>query len=387
VGYETISQALEGKLVWQVLFALVGIKLAATSITLGSGGSGGIFAPSLFLGAMTGGFLGTAFHNLLPDITAHSGAYALVGMGAVVAATTHAPITAILILFELTNDYKIILPLMLACIISTLFAMRLSKDSIYTLKLIRRGVDIFQGRELNVFKSLYVRDIINRSVEPVDKKTSLSILMETALNSPHACFYIQDDENNQIGVIDEIGLRQVLASSDELEHLLIAEDIANFNVTAVREADNLDLVMRLFDKQNVVDLPVVASDRTGKIIGTISRRDVIAAYNKEMLKRDIAGGMASRIQQAGNITSVDVMAGYSMTEWEAPHHFAGRKVCDIALRPKYGVEIIFIKRPGAASNDPGNIEHIAPKADTVIQSGDTLLLFGKKQMLEKLKKA
>ena len=130
VGYNTITLALEARLAWYFLLFLVFLKLVATSITIGSGGSGGVFAPSLFLGASLGGLVGTAVHTLIPLHTASSGAYALVGMGAVAAGAMHAPITSILIVFELTNDYRIILPLMTACIISVLITTKLKKDSI-----------------------------------------------------------------------------------------------------------------------------------------------------------------------------------------------------------------------------------------------------------------
>jgi CIC family chloride channel protein len=386
VGYETITQALQGGLVWQILLALVLIKLAATSITLGSGGSGGIFAPSLFLGAMAGGFLGTLFHSFFPQITADSGAYALVGMGAVVAATTHAPITAILILFELTNDYKIILPLMLACIISTLFALRLCSDSIYTLKLVRRGVDIFQGREMNILKSMRVRDIMRSSVEIVPADTSLTKLVELAIHSPHSCFYLEDPKHKLTGVIDEITLRQVMAMSHELEHLLIAQDIANASVISVKEDDNLDRVMRQFGQQNMDELPVVSAAQPDKVTGTLQRRDAIEAYNKEILKRDVAGGMASRIQDMDQLRKVNVIGGFSMMEWETPVAFVGQTIREIALRPNYNVEVILIKRHLTEANDTANIDYLVPTADTRIQSGDVLLLFGKNKILDQIKR-
>ena len=132
VGYETIDLAFGGDMSWYLLLTLIFIKLAATSVTLGSGGSGGIFAPSLFLGAMTGGFWGSVVHHLWPSITAGPGAYAMVGMGAVVAAATHAPLTAMIIIFEMTGDYQIVPPLMAGCVIASILSTRLKRTSIYT---------------------------------------------------------------------------------------------------------------------------------------------------------------------------------------------------------------------------------------------------------------
>ena len=140
MGYETINNALTGELIGWSLVLLIFFKILATSITLGSGGSGGVFAPSLFIGAVTGGAVGQIVHYLFPEITASSGAYALVGMGGIVAATTQAPITAIITIFELTGSYKIIVPLMMTCIISTLLTTRFSSGSIYTIKLLRRKI-------------------------------------------------------------------------------------------------------------------------------------------------------------------------------------------------------------------------------------------------------
>ena len=127
--------------------ALLFLKMLATVITLGSGGSGGIFAPSLFMGAMLGSAFGQLANQVFPELTASSGAYALVGMAAFFSGAAHAPITAILILFEMTGDYNIILPLMLATVVSTLVSRMISEESIYTLKLSRRGVQLDLGVE------------------------------------------------------------------------------------------------------------------------------------------------------------------------------------------------------------------------------------------------
>jgi CIC family chloride channel protein len=124
VGYGSINKSLMNAMPGLLLLSLIFVKIIATSVTLGSGGSGGIFAPSLFVGAMTGGFFGWMVNMAFPGITASPAAYALVGMGAVVAGATHAPITAILIIFEMTGDYKIILPMMITCILSTIWPHR-----------------------------------------------------------------------------------------------------------------------------------------------------------------------------------------------------------------------------------------------------------------------
>jgi CIC family chloride channel protein len=137
-----LELALLGRISLGLAIAYAALKLLATSLTIGSGGSGGIFSPCLFIGAATANAFGQIVHRLLPAYTAAAGAYALVGMGAVFAGAAQAPLTAIIIIFEMTRDYRIILPIMTAAVISTLVAHHVSRDTIYTLKIRRRGIDI-----------------------------------------------------------------------------------------------------------------------------------------------------------------------------------------------------------------------------------------------------
>ncbi len=146
LGYDTISAAGAGQLSLTLLMALVVAKLIATSITVGSGAAGGVIGPSLYLGGMLGGAAGMLFHALLPQWTSPSGAYAVVGMAAVFSATAHAPMTAIFTLFELTNSYDMMLPLMVSCVASGYLAYRITPHTIYSVGLTRRGVDIHKGR-------------------------------------------------------------------------------------------------------------------------------------------------------------------------------------------------------------------------------------------------
>ncbi|MFH2000664.1 MAG: chloride channel protein, partial [Planctomycetota bacterium] len=187
VGYETIEMALNQELAWHLLLILVGVKLVCTSLTLGSGGSGGIFAPSLFIGAVLGGALGHLFHSLFPAITASSGAYALVGMGAFVSAATHAPLTAIMIIFEMTNDYKIILPLMFACIIGNMISSWLNPHSIYTMKLYRRGVNLLGGKDVNILTSLKVKSVVSSKFLTIRGNTHLGELLQNVTKYPYTC--------------------------------------------------------------------------------------------------------------------------------------------------------------------------------------------------------
>jgi len=288
VGYESISLAMAGKLAWWVLISLIIFKILATSITLGSGGSGGIFAPSLFIGSMTGGAFGFLAHKLLPSITAPLGAYSLVGMGAVVAGTTHGPISAILILFEMTDDYKIILSLMVACIISSLVASQLKRESIYTLKLFRRGIDIKAGKEISVLKSLLVRDVMSKDVKVVPEDMPLKKLRHFISRSRHYGFPVVNSQGLLVGMISTSDYREILFSED-LQDIVVAKDIATEGVVTVTEEDDLYTAFRKIADRGFETLPVVDAKNPGKIVGILSRRDIISSYNKAIIKKPVLG--------------------------------------------------------------------------------------------------
>jgi CIC family chloride channel protein len=288
VGYGTIDLSLVERLSWQVMLSLVALKILATSITLGSGGSGGIFAPSLFIGAMAGGAFGTLCHHLFPGITASPGAYSLVGMGAVVSATTHGPMSAILILFELTGDYKIILPLMIACIMSSLGARQLLSESIYTLKLARRGVNILEGKEVNVLKSIRVGDVMNPEVEAVTENLPLGQLVNKVMHSKYNTFPVVNETGQLTGILSLLDYRDV-AFDQDIKDLVVAKDLANPKVVTVSLNENLYNALEKISVKDYSLLPVVSTDDSARLVGVLTRRDIIGAYQKAVMKKTLLG--------------------------------------------------------------------------------------------------
>ena len=286
VGYGAIDMALMQQLAWWLLLVLVGVKILATSVTIGSGGSGGIFAPSLFLGAMAGGFFGVVVHQLFPDITASPGAYSIVGMGAVVSATTHGPLAAILILFEMTGDYKIILPLMLACIIATIASGQLLRDSIYTLKLARRGIDIKEGKEVNVLKSMFVKEVMNPNVETMPQALPLGKMAEKISKSKFNSFPVLNAQNQLIGILSFNDYSEAIFD-ENLKDLIVAKDLATTDLVTISMEDNLWTALEKISSKDFAVLPVVSVQEPNKLEGVVSRRDIIGAYNKAVLKKSL----------------------------------------------------------------------------------------------------
>ena len=383
VGYETIGLALQSSLTWYMLLLLIGLKLAATSITIGSGGSGGIFAPSLFLGASLGGFVGSVVHSLMPASTASPGAYALVGMGAVAAGAMHAPITAILIIFELTDDYRIILPLMIACIISVLITTRLKKDSIYTLKLSRRGLSLFQGQEVNVLRSLRVSQVMSTDCERINLDTPFPEIMDLTVKSPHSEFFVVDKESHLFGAVSIHDVRKILYQSEDLDSLILAYDILNPIHHYFTPEDSLDIIMKAFSELDINELPVINNDNDRIFIGTISKNDVIEIYNNEMLKRDTVSSVSSYISSLHKLNQVQLLDGQIMSEIEVPDEFINRTMKELKIRNRFDVQVVLIKQKLSKKKEKKAI--VLPHPDYIFKSGDSILILGAPEVLKNFK--
>ncbi len=376
VGYESINMALWGKDVRLLLLVLLFAKLVATSATLGSGGSGGIFAPSLFIGAMLGALLGKQAHLLFPGITATEGAYALVGMGALVAGTTHAPITAILIIFELTNDYRIIPPLMLSCIISVLLATYLKKESMYTMKLVRKGINIFEGKDINILKGMKVKSVLNKDIEIVPAHLKFSGLLQQMIRSKHEVILVVNNKNELIGDISLNKLKEFILDQQYLSDLVIAADLAEPPPVILYEDDNLDLAMHHFGHADVDELPVLKRDNSRELLGSVRRKDLIEAYNREIHRLDLAGGMHSVLSAVSEKRNIEITDGLRMVEVEPPTQFLNKSLKQINIRSVYGLEVILIrKRKESAEGMQGRAGAI-PSSDYMLQPGDRLLVLG-----------
>jgi CIC family chloride channel protein len=286
VGYGGIDLALGQQLAWWLLLLLIVVKIMATSITIGSGGSGGIFAPSLFLGAMAGGFFGAVVHQLFPAVTASPGAYSIVGMGALVSATTHGPLAAMLILFEMTGNYKIILPMMLSCILATIFAGMLKKDSIYTLKLARRGVNIREGKEVGVLKSMFVKDVMNAQVETITESSPLVAMADYISKSKFNSFPVLNAANKLAGIISFNDYSEAMFD-ENLKDLVVAKDLMSENVVTVLADDDLFTALEKISRKDFSTMPVVSPDDPTDLVGIVTRRDIIGAYEKAVLKKSL----------------------------------------------------------------------------------------------------
>ncbi|MGE4318914.1 MAG: chloride channel protein [Deferribacterales bacterium] len=284
VGYDTINAILRHEAGFY-LALLIGLKIAATAFTLGSGGSGGLFVPSLYIGAATGGFFGYCMNLLFPDVAAGPGAYGLVAMSAMLAATIRAPLTAILIIFEITQSYTVILPLMFTAIISNIFAKMMERESIFTWILVKQGVRIRKGKEESVLENLLVGDVMTRDVVTFKEDTPFRQVLNGIQNANHMYFPVLNNEGYLSGMLSLDDIKGIIFE-EGLEDIVVAGEICTKgNIIYVKEDDSLLKATENLGIKDLGALPVAEETEKGLIVkGLLRRGDIIIAYNRSVAR-------------------------------------------------------------------------------------------------------
>lgn len=276
-----VDAMLAGQIVLSTLIALLFLKMIATSVTLGSGGSGGVFAPSLFIGAALGGVFAMVMGKFFPNVISTPGAYSLVGMGAFFAAVVRGPITAIVLLVEMTRDIQLLLPLMTAVVAAAITARAFTKDSIYTFRLKRSGVDIHEEEVVPLMRNITVGEAMTRDFPVVSYRMAVSELLTKLAETGHHGFPVVDDDGRLFGVVT---LADVEAHGGKNISNVKVEDIATKSpIVAYPDQSLYDTLLRLGAK-DVGRIPVVdRKDRT-KLLGVLRRHDIINAYKKKLVE-------------------------------------------------------------------------------------------------------
>jgi chloride channel protein, CIC family len=280
VGYGHLAVRLDvfGRMALGALVLLVAGKIFVTAITMGFGGTGGVFTPSLYLGAATGGAFGVALAALFPSLRLHPEAYALVGMGAMVAAATGAPITAILIVFEMTNDYAIVLPLMLTSVIALAVARHLEPDDLYSGWLRRRGEHLEHGEDRDVLAGLRVADTLDPDPPTVVEHATVDEMLDHLGHTDLTELPVVDGEGHLLGTVTIAELGRLARDQGALAALLMAADVAGPTET-VSPADTLLDATRRMGVRGSGSLPVV-DPATGRLVGVVTRAHVLARYEQ-----------------------------------------------------------------------------------------------------------
>lgn len=265
-------------------FAALGLglgKILTSGLTAGGGGVGGVFTPSLLVGASFGTFFGLMVQQMFPALDITPEAYALVGMGAVVAGATFAPLTAIILIFEMTDDYGLILPLMLVCVISYLVSRRLAPESIYTEALARTGDRIVHGADRSALENVRVGDCYDRDPHVVLEDAPVRQLLVQIRGSRQMSFPVVTRDLELSGML---GYQEVARALEEgLADLVIAADLQVPVPETVRPGDSLLLAMRKMNQRDIDVLPVVRGEDSRRLAGLLSRADIMEAYQTRLL--------------------------------------------------------------------------------------------------------
>ena len=385
IGYIGINHILAGEHIWKVVLILFLLKFLLVPLILSSGGFGGIFAPSLFMGACLG-YLFTIAVNYFWNLNLDPTTFVLVGMGAMLGGVNTIPITAIMIIFEMTQDYTFILPLMLAVIISTTFTRVVLKRSVHVKHLEEQGYQISEGKEINLLQSVRVNEIRLEKIELIPETMPLPQLIAKMIKSPSDTFYIINNEKKISGIITETELRPIITDYDSVKEIIIAGDIAKPQIISVKMDDDLDYVLRLFSKWNVDQIPVIDTTDGYHILGSITRQEVLTIYNRESLKVNLADGLSKELKSIQESTPSTVAAGYSIAEIPVAQEHIGKSLSELKLRNNFGLEVLMIKQPKELFEDTSEKENIiASDPHYSLRENDKLVLFGKDENIERFR--
>jgi chloride channel protein, CIC family len=369
-GFDTIESALAGNMPLILLVVLIFGKTLATSLTLGSGASGGVFAPALFIGAVLGGAYGEIAHSLLPGVAASSGAYAMVGMAAVFAGAARAPITAIIIMFEMTQDYRIILPLMFATVVSTALASWLEPESIYTLKLKLRGIDVRSRRDTNLMRTILVEEAMTPADEipVVTPDTALTEIAKLFQETSHHGFIVIDENSELYGVVTLSDLERALEAG-KTDGLV--RDICSSNLVTAFPDETLDDALRHFGALDVGRIPVVSRSQPKRLLGVVRRSDIVRAYSHVLVDKHQRDHHVARLRLEAAADSE-----FAEIDLNVNDVAAGRRLKEISI-PNDCI-IVSIRRGERA---------IVPRGNTQLLAGDRIIAFAANESIASLQRA
>jgi CIC family chloride channel protein len=275
VGYGYVGQALHGSMALRLMLLLVVLKLFAITISYASGNAGGIFGPSLFLGAMLGGAVGTVAHTLLPAYTAAPGAYALVGMGALFAGIVRAPMTSVLMIFEMTRDYTVIVPLMIANLASLFISTRFQKEPIYEALAKQDGIHLPSSHSREESRGRSVAEVLRPVPEFLSAQMSIRDALQSVRTSPYVSWLVKDDAS-VVGMLTRTTLQKALDSGKADDRVLSL--IGTLSFPHVHSDHPLHLALERMSRDHLDILPVVSRADIHVLEGVVTLHDVLESY-------------------------------------------------------------------------------------------------------------
>jgi CIC family chloride channel protein len=278
VGYEATDMALNEKLGFWLLIAILVAKAAATAISLGCGFGGGVFSPALVMGAMLGGAFGIVATGFFPHLSSGHGAYTLVGMGATASAVLGAPISTTLIVFEMTGDYSITIAVLVGSVIASVVTDQFHGRSFFEMMLVRRGVSLEGGRERRLVRSTHVRDIMKSDFVTVQTSADIEQVRGLLCVAPHGELFVLDDRERLFGTIMLSDLQEV-AFDHSIDGIVNAGDVARQHPPFLLADDDIELALKKMEDTGEEHLPVIADADSQEVVGFVHELDVLNSYN------------------------------------------------------------------------------------------------------------
>ena len=283
VGYDATDLALKVQLPLYLMVSLIFMKILATSICIGSGFGGGVFTPSLMIGAMLGGSYGIIVTGMFPELSSGPGAYTIIGMGAVSAAVLGAPISTTLIVFELTDDYPLTIAVMIGVVISNVVAQQFLGKSFFNWQLERAGLDIKGGFEAALLRSIKLKKLIDRNAVTVSLASGLEELRNKLQFSQTGELFVLGENGELCGTITLADLSDI-AFDHDVDNLINAGDVARLHPPVLVQGDNLETASKVIRDSGEHFIAVVESHETMKFIGTLYETEVMSAYNRALVE-------------------------------------------------------------------------------------------------------
>jgi CIC family chloride channel protein len=290
-----------------------------------------------------------------------------------------------MIIFELTNDYKIILPLMISTIIAVVTANYLHRESIYTHKLKKKGIELDQGMETNLLNKVQVRDMMRTEFAKAPQDMPFSSLVDLLLQTARSRVPVVDGEGRMVGTVTRDVAQKFLSDKNLLSEMVIAKDVASQDAPLVLPEQTLDQATHIFREFRCREVYVVDNLQDRHVLGIVHKGDLMDAYQRELVKRNAGDTFAYGINNPHRMEPVNVMDGYGIIELEAPHDFAGKMLRELDLRNRFGVNVLAIKRPGNGGDGPSKKIWV-PESNDSIRDGDVLVLLGKTDSINELQK-
>jgi CIC family chloride channel protein len=362
-GYPVINRAMAGEFGLATLAALTVTKFVGSSVSLGCGAPGGVFGPIFFIGTMAGGTFQRLSAMLLPHLTGPRGSYSLVGLGAFLAATTHAPLTALFLLFEMTQGYDIALPAMIATVTALVVARAIEGESIDTYRLAREGKTLQISQERLALTQIPVSAVMTKEVALVRENTALADLLRVAGETSQSTLPVVSSEGGLSGLIVTRALLGLLAGGRDLGPLVNAYDIAEANCAEVLATENLYSASQIMEHEGIEELPVVERRYGGKFLGLVTRQHIVQALNRVTAS---VGSIATRDEP------IYWASGYRVTRLEIPPAAAGKTIRELDPRARFSVTVLALR---SVKNPDAGFTPITP--DGTLNAGDLIITAGR----------